>query len=66
MRFRKIALRKRGCPTFPASGCPIDSGVSRLRLIPCNHCFAAGGTYSFGTADPSPKKNWSICLTMTS
>src|ERR1700730_10625963 len=28
--------------------------------------FCSGGTYSFGLADPSPKKNCSSCLTMTS
>ncbi len=32
-RFRKIALRKRGCLAFPSSGCSIGSGVSLLRLI---------------------------------
>jgi hypothetical protein len=31
-----------------------------------NIYFCTGGTYSLGTAEPSPKKNWSICLTMTS
>lgn len=28
--------------------------------------YCAGGTYSFGLADPSPKKNISSCFTMTS
>jgi hypothetical protein len=28
--------------------------------------YFAGGTYSLGTAEPSPKKNMSICFTMTS
>jgi hypothetical protein len=28
--------------------------------------FGVGGTYSFGNAEPSPKKNCSICLTITS
>ena len=28
--------------------------------------FCAGGTYSLGTAEPSPKKNISSCLTMAS
>jgi hypothetical protein len=35
-----------------------------VRVSPAFHF--AGGTYSFGLADPSPKKNCSNCLTMTS
>ena len=33
--------------------------------IPRNS-YAVGGTYSLGTAEPSPKKNWSICSTRNS
>jgi hypothetical protein len=43
---------------MPEAGCLTPEAESRL--------YFAGGTYSFGLADPSPKKNISICFTMTS
>lgn len=42
-----------------------DLGCSNSTLRPALH-FGGGGTYSFGTAEPSPKKNCSNCLTITS
>lgn len=40
---------------------PSQSLKSELR-----RSYSFGATYSFGFADPSPKKNCSICFTMTS
>jgi hypothetical protein len=49
---------------FRASA-PVTVISQRKRLGQYSY-FCAGGTYSLGTAEPSPKKYCSICLTMTS
>jgi hypothetical protein len=48
--------------------CSSLGGDSRLRglIVVYSPYFDAGGTYSLGNADPSPKKNISNCFTITS
>ena len=48
-------------PSSQAKREPKAEAGSRSRFF-----YSFGGTYSFGLADPSPKKNISICFTITS
>jgi hypothetical protein len=48
-------------PLAGPTNLPMQPRRSRQRPI-----YSFGATYSFGLADPSPKKNISICFTMTS
>src|SRR5271157_799322 len=47
-----------------AEACPAQDFLDRVAAS--GSYFSAGGTYSLGLAEPSPKKNISNCLTMTS
>jgi len=47
----KLALSWKSGPSGPRKA------VNSFGLQPLRHYFSAGGTYSFGFADPSPKKN---------
>jgi hypothetical protein len=48
----------------PRRGQPRRLSLHGIRWVRGGYC--AGGTYSLGLAEPSPKKNISSCLTMTS
>ena len=69
--FVRPEARKRRVEKFPANkNCAVRNGQrSRVRKPNARSrkpVHPAGGTYSFGFSDPSPKKNISICFTITS